>query len=1738
MEISEFMAINQSALRDEDGDDSPWIEIHNDSNQATNLLGWSLTDDTNLPAKWVFPDLPLGSNQYAIVFASGKNRAAAGQELHTNFKLQPTGGCLELRTPDGTIASQWNPYPAQAPNISYGNYVCITRSVEPVTQGQATAYFVPISGIPPGWTNAPFDDSGWPRGSTPIGFDSAGSFRSYTDLVMDAAPLYYWNFNETSGPAVNLTNPTNIQEALSPQGDAARLSGSGLPLGNCASFDAGSGTRFVTANLAAPADLTPPWAVEFWFRNFSPSQPTYFLEGQTAGGTFNSPGLITGYTGEHAEFYGGGAGRTGTNGPVLSDTNWHHIVFGFLGSKAGDGLGDNQQIYLDGHLTNSCSNVFVGPLDFGAAGLAVGGTRIAGSLLNGDMDEVAVYNLHANTNAAEATGWLADLSSNHWNAVLTTNFGSVVATDLRSEMANQSSSLCLRYPVVVTNLDSLNRVRLFANYNDGFAAWLNGVRVLSVNAPANLTDQSVALTNRTPRLALTASEFDLDAQAGLLHAGTNMLAIQALNSSLHSPEFLFQANLLLEAANAETGYLGTPSPGSANPELEELAPGPTLWVQPQDRMAANGTNATFAVFAAGAGALSYQWLFNSATIPGATNSSYSIPVLAGQDEGAYSVRVTDSTGTTVSRAAQLIVTPGLEITSQPQSKSVPQRQDAAFSVSVNTDATTPIRYQWYQDGNLLADFSTFSPENQLLLGPVAATNQGNYTVSISNPAGGLTSIPASLTVLPDSDGDGIPDSWMLEYFGHTNGTAADNSLASDDADGSGMNNLEKYLAGLNPTNPASGFQLRLAGAANHFTLSFQAASNHSYTVQQAGGLPAANGWEALEDVAAKPANWEAQVSVPASNSHQFYRAVTPALGSRLVVAGAADNDLVQVLRANGANLARYDSAADAIAAAASGEGVLVLADGYPTQYTQLDSNLFQTAAAKQLRVYVEFPGFLPGMTNGSLQTVALQRAVVASGFFGPSLASARILSPQQCVFQPFTVANPDLVLAQVAGYDTAIYGLPATTYPLLFQLPPGPANGPVLVASAKLSQMASARFEPATAWQSVWRSILAWVSPGSHVSLNWAPAVHPAYGPNATLPANAEQQAMETGIDWFNQSRLLIDASRTNALALANAGSGTIAAPPADSPPGDGSLGILEGYASAIQPDGSQLQRADVRGDCVCESAMALAFGGCVLSNVEDAATAARLLDYWYFTSPGCQGERGDTNNPSFGLSAWGISTPAWYVANYGDDNARVMLATMATAGLLKNDRWDEKLLLGLLANLRTSGYFGFRGDRIDQGSLDANGWQYYFWRQLTNCAPHYEAYLWACYLWAYNKTGDPLFLNRAETAIRITMEQYPNGWAWSSGPQDERARMLLPLAWLVRVDDTTEHRNWLFQMATNLLQYQDASGAIAEQLGPPNTGFLPPGSNAAYGSAEGPLLQENGDPVADLLYTCNFAFLGLHEAAAATGNPFYSQAENKLADFFIRIQSRSSAHPELNGAWLRGFDFQAWDYWASSSDAGWGAWCMETGWMQSWISSVLALRQMNTSLWGLTAQSQIANFMGKWGRFMIPDSVTNGFQQMITNEAAGKSITLATQYSNNYPGSGPATLVDGILGCVGQFQPDWLGYYGNDLDATVDLGQPTQIHQIGVDCLQSVGSGIYAPLQVEFFAGNNPANLAALQTMPVTLSQDASGPVRTGYLTGNLNVQARYVRVVAQNIGVIPSGKPGAGTPGWLFVDEITVNP
>ncbi len=686
----------------------------------------------------------------------------------------------------------------------------------------------------------------------------------------------------------------------------------------------------------------------------------------------------------------------------------------------------------------------------------------------------------------------------------------------------------------------------------------------------------------------------------------------------------------------------------------------------------------------------------------------------------------------------------------------------------------------------------------------------------------------------------------------------------------------------------------------------------------------------------------------------------------LILSCAEENDLWRVLWENRIECLRYNSAKEAVARAPNGSGIMVLADGYPDALTAVDDSVFDAVSRKGLRLYIEYPATLPDLQPGEPRRTTWERAVVCSDAFVPELANLQILMIHGCCFLPVPAPAAHVVVGRVAGFDRAVYGLPEEVWPILFEHP----RGDIIVSTTKLSQFVTGRYAPYEAFQRIWQWILGSICPGkTFPSMKWQPAVRPYYRNDEWLPDDSELRAVRRGTAWFRGARLFVDVAwQDEARRRLDAfPDGTGPGPGRDWPVGDGSCGMLEGASSSVYPDGRQNWRYWLRNDCMGEASMAMALSGALCQANPDEAVAANLNDFIYFTSELSKGPRADAASPTYGLVCWTCKDANGGVY-YGDDNARSMLGAMATAAVLNEARWDEPLLRCLLANLRTTGKFGFRGGRLEENTIQQHGWQHYWNGEVTNYAPHYESWLWACFLWAYRHTGFAPFLERAKTAIRMTVVAYPDQWRWTNGMQQERARMLLPLAWLVRVEDTQEHREWLRAMAEELLAGQDACGAIREEVGSVGKGqYGSPKSNAEYGASEALLIQENGDPLCDLLYTTNFAFAGLHEAAAATGDAFYADAEQKLARFLCRIQACSETHPELEGAWFRAFDFKRWDYWASNADAGWGAWSIEAGWTQAWVVAVLALRCMKTSFWELTAHSQVRLHLDKLLPVMLP---------------------------------------------------------------------------------------------------------------------------------------------------------------------------
>ena len=120
------------------------------------------------------------------------------------------------------------------------------------------------------------------------------------------------------------------------------------------------------------------------------------------------------------------------------------------------------------------------------------------------------------------------------------------------------------------------------------------------------------------------------------------------------------------------------------------------------------------------------------------------------------------------------------ITTQPTDRSVLIGQNTTFSVIAS--GTAPLAYQWFFSNAPLATASTAS----LTVTNAQTTNGGGYFVVITNSVGSVTSIVASLTVVP-VPAVGVPDGYATRGAGTTGGAGGSTVTVST------LQDLEFYL---------------------------------------------------------------------------------------------------------------------------------------------------------------------------------------------------------------------------------------------------------------------------------------------------------------------------------------------------------------------------------------------------------------------------------------------------------------------------------------------------------------------------------------------------------------------------------------------------------------------------------------------------------------------------------------------------------------------------------------------------------------------------------------------------------------------------------------------------------------------------------------------------------------------------------------------------------------------------------
>ncbi len=155
------------------------------------------------------------------------------------------------------------------------------------------------------------------------------------------------------------------------------------------------------------------------------------------------------------------------------------------------------------------------------------------------------------------------------------------------------------------------------------------------------------------------------------------------------------------------------------------------------------------------------------------------------------------------------------------------------------------------------------------------------------------------------------------------------------------------------------------------------------------------------------------------------------------------------------------------------------------------------------------------------------------------------------------------------------------------------------------------------------------------------------------------------------------------------------------------------------------------------------------------------------------------------------------------------------------------------------------------------------------------------------------------------------------------------------------------------------------------------------------------------------------------------------------------------------------------------------------------------------------------------------------------KSIIYKEPSSPSYPADGPNTLIDGVFGTNNYFAL-WLGWWGKDMEATLELKETHLVKEVKLNCLDNSQSWILAPSEISISYSTdgktfvncgdykNPKAGEKLEKQIVPFSV----PINNGK-----GVQSKYIRVFCKNQGKMPKWTGVVDGDSWIFLDEIEIN-
>lgn len=161
---------------------------------------------------------------------------------------------------------------------------------------------------------------------------------------------------------------------------------------------------------------------------------------------------------------------------------------------------------------------------------------------------------------------------------------------------------------------------------------------------------------------------------------------------------------------------------------------------------------------------------------------------------------------------------------------------------------------------------------------------------------------------------------------------------------------------------------------------------------------------------------------------------------------------------------------------------------------------------------------------------------------------------------------------------------------------------------------------------------------------------------------------------------------------------------------------------------------------------------------------------------------------------------------------------------------------------------------------------------------------------------------------------------------------------------------------------------------------------------------------------------------------------------------------------------------------------------------------------------------------------------KLYQHKGLNANISDLNEYDNAYSGGGDNCISDGIRGSTNFRDGKWQGYFGKDFTATLKFDQLQMIDTVATSFFQYNLSWIFMPTKISIYTSTDGESYFNRAVYYPEISPKKEGQFFEEFILNFSEVEAKYVKIKAENFGICPDWHPAAGSDAWLFIDEVRI--